>query len=168
MFPPIPHPANENPGVLLAVPNPQFNAHFEDIPQPVGHIAQGTRAHGHHNIVVANHGMVNYHHDAATQYANVGHAHGIYAQAQPNAAEDQGHDIFGHVHPVAPVPVQAAFHDPFGHQIPFPVQPAAGNLQRLVDRYLHDPDSQVDLVSMEPGAAGRFKVLIILDVTNIL
>jgi len=69
---------------------------------------------------------------------------------------------------VAPAPVQAAFHDPFAHQIPAPVQPAAGNLRRLAGRYLYHPDSQVDLVSMEPGAAGRCKVLIILDVADVL
>jgi len=71
---------------------------------------------------------------------------------------------------VAPVPIQAAFYDPFAHQpeIPAPVQPTAGNLRRLVDHYLYQPDSQVDLVSMEPGAAGRCKVLIILDVADVL
>ncbi|KAH9962654.1 hypothetical protein BC827DRAFT_1197309 [Russula dissimulans] len=176
VFPsPIPHHwhvnlnghALQNPGVLPAVHtqagNLQFDAHFEDIPQLVGHVAQG-RPRDHQNVV----GVVDYHRDPAIQHANVGHAHGIHAQAQPNAVENQEHVLFGHVHPVVPVPVQAAFHDPFGRGIPAPVQPAAENLRRLAGRYLYHHDSQVDLVSMEPGAAGRCKLLIVLDVADLL
>jgi len=88
MFPPIltPHHANghvlQNPGVsysqsghassanthlstfflqvLPVVPNSQFDGHLEDMPQLVGHVAQG-RAHDHHDINVADHGMVGHH-----------------------------------------------------------------------------------------------------------
>ena len=37
------------------------------------------------------------------------------------------------------------------------------NLRRLAIRYLHHPDAQVGMVSMEAGAAGRFKVVIVLE-----
>jgi len=132
MFPPpIPHHVNgytlQNPGVLPA--NPQFDA---GIPQLIGHVAQG-RPRDHQNIVMPDlaSGMVDHHRGPIIQYPNVGYAHGIHAQAQPNAAENQERFLFGHAHPVAPVPVQAAFHDPFAHQVPAPVQPAAGTFDDL-------------------------------------
>jgi len=33
---------------------------------------------------------------------------------------------------------------------------------------LNDPNSQIDMVYMEPGAADRFKVVIILDISDVL
>jgi hypothetical protein len=51
----------------------------------------------------------------------------------------------------------------FPHQIPTPNQAGAENLRRLAIRYLHHPDAQVGMVSMEAGAAGRFKVVIVLE-----
>jgi len=47
-------------------------------------------------------------------------------------------------------------------------QPAAENLRRLASRYVHHPDSQVDMVRMEPGSAGRYKVVIALEISDIL
>ena len=60
-------------------------------------------------------------------------------------------------------PVQAAFPHPFVHRIPTPKQGGAENLRRLAFRYLYHPDTQVGMVSMEAGAAGRFKVVIVLE-----
>jgi len=60
------------------------------------------------------------------------------------------------------------FPDPFAHRIPAPGQLAAENLRRLAIRYLHRPDSQVDLVAVEPGVAGHCKVVIILELADIL
>ena len=57
-------------------------------------------------------------------------------------------------HHNAPGLVQAAF----PHEIPTPNQAGAENLRRFVIRYLHHPDAQVGMVSMEAGPAGRFKV----------
>jgi len=52
--------------------------------------------------------------------------------------------------------------------MPAPGQPAAAeNLRRLAMRYLRCPDSQVDLVSMEPGTAGHFRVVIVLELADI-
>ena len=54
--------------------------------------------------------------------------------------------------------IQAAFPP----RIPTP-NPAAENLRRLAIRYLQHPDAQVGMVNMEAGAAGRFKVVIVLE-----
>jgi hypothetical protein len=64
----------------------------------------------------------------------------------------------------APNPVHPAFAHPFFvHRIPTPNRAGAENLRRLAIRYLHHPDTQVEMVSMEAGAAGRFKVVIVLE-----
>jgi hypothetical protein len=63
----------------------------------------------------------------------------------------------------APGPVQNAFPHPFVHRVPTPNQGGAENLRRLASRYLHHPDARVGMVSMEAGAAGQFKVVIILE-----
>ena len=59
--------------------------------------------------------------------------------------------------------VQAAFPHPFVHQIPTPNPAGAENLRRVASRYLYHPDAQVGMVSVEVGAAGRFKVVIVLE-----
>ena len=62
----------------------------------------------------------------------------------------------------APGLVQVAF----PHPIPTP-NLAAENLRRLAIRYLQHPDAQVGMVNMEAGAAGRFKVVIVLELHDI-
>jgi hypothetical protein len=62
----------------------------------------------------------------------------------------------------APGLVLATFPHPFVHQTPIPNQAGAENLRRLARHYLHHPNAQVGVVIMEAGAAGRFKVVIIL------
>jgi hypothetical protein len=47
-------------------------------------------------------------------------------------------------------------------------QPAVENLRRLASRYIYHPDSQVNAVRMEPGTGGRYKVVIILEMTDFL
>ena len=44
----------------------------------------------------------------------------------------------------------------------------AENLRRLASRYVHHPDSQVEMVRMEPGSAGRNKVVIVLEMADFL
>ena len=64
----------------------------------------------------------------------------------------------------APIVVQAAFPRPFvHHRIPTPNPAGVEDLRRLASRYVHHPDAQVGMVSMEVGAAGRFKVVIVLE-----
>jgi len=94
---------------------------------------------------------------------DVGHAQDIPAQIQPNALPNQECDPFGYVPQyVAPDHVQT-FPHPFLHRIPTPNQLGAENHRRLANRYLHHPDARVGMVSMEAGAAGRLKVVIILE-----
>jgi hypothetical protein len=82
--------------------------------------------------------------------------------------ENQEHDIFPYdPQHVQPFPAQVAFPDPIANRIPRG-QPAAENLRRLAIHYLQHPDSLVDLVSMEPGAAGLCKVVIVLELADVL
>jgi hypothetical protein len=81
---------------------------------------------------------------------------------------NQEHDILGFPQHGPPLPAQAAFPGPVAHQFPAPGQPAVENLRRLAIRFLHHPDSQVDLVSMEPGAPGLCRVVIILELADVL
>jgi hypothetical protein len=67
---------------------------------------------------------------------------------------------------VAPGLAQAAILDPLLHDALPPDEAAADNLRRLAIRFLRHPDSQVDMVRMEPGAAGRFKVVISLETAD--
>ena len=69
---------------------------------------------------------------------------------------------------VAPGPAQPAFHPPFVHRAPTPDQLREDNLRRLARRFLYHPDSRVNMVWMEPGAAGRFEVVIVLEASDVL
>jgi hypothetical protein len=67
---------------------------------------------------------------------------------------------------VAPGLVDAAFPHPFVHRVPTPdpaPQAGAGNLRQLARHYLHHPDAQVRMVTMEAGTAGRIKVAVIFE-----
>ena len=78
------------------------------------------------------------------------------------------HNPFGYVPQdhVPDPPVQPAF--PHAYWIPTPNQARAENLRRLASRYLHHPDAQVGMVSMEAGAAGQYKIVIILGLDDVL
>jgi len=82
----------------------------------------------------------------------------------PSAQENPGNDYFGR----AQGPTQATLSNSSTHLAPDLGQPAAENLRRLASRYIHHPDSQVDMVRMEPGSAGRSKVVIILEMADFL
>ncbi len=78
---------------------------------------------------------------------------------------NQEHNPFGYLPPhVAPGLVQAAF--PV-HRVPTPAPPppqaGAENLRQLARHYLHHPDAQVSVVTMEAGTAGRVKVAVIFE-----
>jgi len=51
---------------------------------------------------------------------------------------------------------------------PAPGQTAAGNLHQLASRILRDPSTRVDIASMEPHAAGRCNIVIILKGVDVL
>jgi hypothetical protein len=82
--------------------------------------------------------------------------------------EQQANDIFGYA-PQDDVPgtIQAAFPDPSVHHASAG-QPAAENLRRLASRYVHHPDSRVDIVRMEAATTGRYKVVIVLEMADFL
>jgi hypothetical protein len=85
--------------------------------------------------------------------------------------EIQGHNHFQVDYaPQLPVPgpTRAELTDPWAYNAPVRDYPPPDNLRRLARRYLDHPDSQVDMVRMEPGHAGRFKVVITLDMADFL
>ena len=69
---------------------------------------------------------------------------------------------------VVPGPAQAAFPDPPVQHVPALDQLAAENLRRLAIRFMHNPDTQVEVVRMEPGPAGCFKVIISLEIADFI
>jgi len=172
---PVPHRANDFPQNALALPAPpngQPERHREDIPPPVRDVS-GPQVP--HHFDVAYQGVVDHHPqplDPAYVFPNAGLAQGIPAQAQPNAPVNPERNPFGFGYApqnIAPGLVQAAFPHPFvHHRVPTPNPAGAEDLRRLASRYVHHPDAQVGTVSMEVGAAGRFKVVIVLESNDIL
>ena len=87
----------------------------------------------------------------------------------PPPQENQGNNRVGYApQGVVPGPTQANLPGPLAHHAPVLAQPAAENLRRLASCCVHHPDSQVDVVRMEPGTGGRYKVVIILEMTDFL
>ena len=85
--------------------------------------------------------------------------------------ENQGSDPFGNALQgvqVVPDPTRAALPDSSVHRAPALGQSTADNLRRLASRYLNHPDSQIDVVRMEPGSAGRYRVVIVLEMADFL
>ena len=67
----------------------------------------------------------------------------------------------------APGPAQVAFPDQFAHDSAYG-QPATENLRQLAIRYLHQPNSRVEMICLEPGTTGPGKVVIILELVDVL
>ena len=89
------------------------------------------------------------------------------SQLDPSPQERQGNDHLGYApRDVVPGPAQAAFPDPPAQRPRTPGQPTVENLRRLASRYVHHPDSQVDMFLIEPGSAGRYRVVIVLEMTD--
>jgi len=180
-LPNVPHqPQNHAPQNLEVPPaaaaNGQLEGHMEYMAhgEPVGGVTGPGRPHDHDPADIAYHGMIDYRplpiRDPPVPYVfpDAGAAQGTPAQGRPNGPENQEHVRFRqvpqHVPPLLP---GAAFPDPFIHRIPAPEQRTVENLRKLAIRYVHHPDSHVDLVSMEPGAAGFCKVVIVLELADV-
>ena len=91
----------------------------------------------------------------------------ISAQLDSSLQGYQENDHLGYARHIVPgpAPTEATFPR---HQVPAPAQPGAENIRRFASRYLHHPSSRVDVIRMEPGVAGGFKVVIILEVSDVL
>jgi len=99
-------------------------------------------------------------------YSNVGLQSGPLDRS---LQEYQGNDRVGYApQGVVPGPTQATLPGPWAHRAPVLTQPAAENLRRLASRCVHHPDSQVDVVRMEPCTSGRYKVVIALEMADLL
>ncbi|KAF8482598.1 hypothetical protein DFH94DRAFT_680642 [Russula ochroleuca] len=169
-FPTYPLYALQNAWVPPAPANGEPEGHREDIPSPVRGVAGPGRVQDPLHFDVAYQGVVDHLQPLNPVYVfpDVGPAQGILAQAQPNDPVDLERNPFGYVpQNNAPGPVQAAFPHLFVHRVPTPNQAGAENLRRLASRYLHNPEAQVGMVSMEAGTAGRFKVVITLELNDV-
>ena len=85
--------------------------------------------------------------------------------------ENPGSDLFGnalHGVRVVPGPTRAGLPDPSAHRAPALGQSVTENLRRLASRYVNHPESQIDMVRMEPGSAGQYKVVIVLEMADFL
>ena len=92
----------------------------------------------------------------------------VHSQLRLSPQENQENDSFGYVpQGVVPGPTQA-LPDPSAHRAPAVGQPAAENLRRLGNHYVNHPDSQVNVIRVEPGSAGRYKVVIVLEMADFL
>jgi len=87
----------------------------------------------------------------------------IFPENQNNhfgyAPRDDGHLVPGPSQPTVPGP--SAYRAPPPGQ-----QSATEDLRQLASRCVHYPSSQVDMVRMEPSTAGRFKVVIVLEMAG--
>jgi hypothetical protein len=61
-----------------------------------------------------------------------------------------------------------AFLDEWPHQGPGFNEPATEVLRRLANRYLNGLDSQIDMVRMEPSPAGGIRVVITLELADLV
>jgi hypothetical protein len=101
--------------------------------------------------------------------ANLSGSH-IFSQLDPSLQANQGHNgEFCYARQrVIPGPTQVAVPYPPAHQAPTRGLPASENLRRLASHYVQHPGSRVNSISMERGTAGRYKVTIALEVSDIL
>jgi hypothetical protein len=77
-------------------------------------------------------------------------------------------DIFDYAgQHTAPGPAQAWL-DELPHQDPVLNEPATEALRRLARRYLNQPNSQVEMVRMEPAPTGGIMVVITLELVGLL
>ena len=77
-------------------------------------------------------------------------------------------DIFDHAGQHDPAALAPAFVDELPHQAHVPIEPATEVLRRLASRYLNQPGSQVDMVRMEPGLGGGVRVVITVELADLL
>ena len=61
-----------------------------------------------------------------------------------------------------------AFLGEWPHQGPVLNDPAAEVLRQFASRYLHQPGSRIDMVCMEPGLAGGIRVVITIELADLL
>ena len=75
---------------------------------------------------------------------------------------------FGYVGQLAAAGPGLAHFDEWPRQVPGPGEPATEILHRFANRYLNHPNSQVDTVCMEPRPAGGIRMVITLEVADLL
>lgn len=76
-------------------------------------------------------------------------------------------DIFHYAGQDEPAERAQALLDEGPHQVPVFNEPAREILRRMANRYLNDPESQVNMIRMEPGTAGGIRVDITLGLADL-
>ncbi|KAI0281846.1 hypothetical protein BGY98DRAFT_957805 [Russula aff. rugulosa BPL654] len=178
-IPPFSPPQEHKSGILPATSNSHHEAKREDTPVIVGEeAAQDTPYNPHPRAIhVPSYGMTDSHLPPGYPmpvvqhpYHNVGHVQGVPERQRVIYPANQGHNgEFCYARQrVIPGPTQVAVPYPPAHQAPTRGLPASENLRRLASHYVQHPGSRVNSISMERGTAGRYKVTIALEVSDIL
>ncbi|KAH9992010.1 hypothetical protein BJV74DRAFT_795886 [Russula compacta] len=174
--PHVPH----NDGAFPATGNGQPECQWEDVPPAIRNGAMQGRLQDPYHINVANYRIAHYPPLPGGPTAPYMHVNVELDQGGPEREEaiypldlspqgNQENEIFGYdPQRLLPGSTQAAFPNPSAHQAPALDRPAAENLRRLASRYLQHPDSQIDMIRMEPGSAGRYRVVIVLEMAGFL
>ena len=76
-------------------------------------------------------------------------------------------DQFHHAGQDEPADLAQALLDEGLHQVPIFNEPAREILRRMANRYLNDPDSQVNMIHIEQGTAGGIRVNISLELAGL-
>ena len=76
-------------------------------------------------------------------------------------------DLFHHACQDEPANLARAFLDEGLRQVPVFNEPAGEILRHMANRYLNDPDSQVNMIHMEPGTGGGIRVEITLELADL-
>jgi len=153
-------------GILPAITNGQLEHQWRDVPLANGRGPQ---------LRITNQSLADYPDypgDSAAPcvYPSVGVGHSAPEREQFICPENRvnGRSSYTPQGVVEPSPPQAAFPGSSVHLPPALGQPREENLRRLANRYVQHPGAQIDMVLMEPGSAGRYQVVIILEVVDLL
>ncbi|KAI9449385.1 hypothetical protein BJY52DRAFT_1227802 [Lactarius psammicola] len=99
-------------------------------------------------------------------------AQGVPAHLQAFTSEDQENynGIFGYAptDPAVDHPQYFPGPEALPYHMPLPNAPLADGLRNLAGHYINNPGAHVNMIHIEPGPAGCFEVLIMLEMVDIL
>ncbi|KAI9455438.1 hypothetical protein BJY52DRAFT_642405 [Lactarius psammicola] len=168
----FPRPAlHRSHGHVQHVANPhgagddQQDVHWEGVPQPVRNVAVQGEMQYPHRIDTPNSNAAHYHPPPPPYPEQVPYVHMHRDVGVAEAVPAQAHH-FAPDFPVADPP------EVFPGVWPYPaplanMPPANGGLRNLAGRYINNPDTQVNMLRIEPGRGGRFEVWIVLELADI-
>ncbi|KAH9018661.1 hypothetical protein EDB84DRAFT_1518741 [Lactarius hengduanensis] len=149
----------------------------EGVPQPLGNVVEQDEMQYPRHIGAPNYNPAHYYpppppypEDPYVRiHRDVGVAQGFLAEAHdlPPAVQENHDGRFGYGAQFPAADPPGAFHNVW----PDPAPPAhmlpVNGLRNLLGRYLNNPDTLINVVWIEPGPGGRFKVWIALEMADI-